>query len=90
MKVKITESWPGEFDQDSETLGRLTGCAVDAVFEAAGVDAGGVIYKAQSSPRGGELDVVEQLTAKMKRMYDDRLNRLLNDIEAEARAQTKA
>ena len=89
MKVKITESFPGEFKQDSETLGRLAGCAMDAAFEAAGVDAKDEIYKALN-PRGGELDVVEELTAKMKTMYTQRLSSLISHIEEEARGQNKA
>jgi hypothetical protein len=73
MKVQVLESYAGEFAEPG--AGEKLKLAVEAAAEQAGVEP---LSKAKH--RGGELDVVEELTQRMRGAYQERTDALIKAV----------
>jgi len=81
LKVVVEQSYPGELAEDGAREKLDT--AIAAVVEQL------PLVKASKAHRGGELDVVEELTVQMRQMYQARVERL-NKAIVEAYGRTSS
>ena len=91
MKIKLEESTPGEFrlaDPDEVLRKARTGLKA-ALVEATGTDFSeccGPEMFSKAMPRGGEMQVVEDLAKSMANLYTERMERLQEELLAEVDA----
>jgi hypothetical protein len=81
LKLEITQTRPGEFDNAAATAEKLEIAGAAALLKATGVEH---IVKAHA--RGGEMQVIADLAALTTQLYTRRMERLTADVEALVKA----
>tara|TARA_A100001388_G_scaffold276238_1_gene263435 strand:- start:527 stop:811 length:285 start_codon:yes stop_codon:yes gene_type:complete len=84
MKLEINESYEGELSDEAQRVRDKANWALQAALRAAGVPSccGGLEKSLKSSPenRIGEMQVLEELTLDLAKMYEERLSLLQRDL----------
>lgn len=80
MKLEIQESYEGELKEQSQRVRDKANWALQSALKAAGVPTccGGLekALKPENQERIGEMQVIEDLTQELSRIYEDRLMQL--------------
>ena len=76
MKIRVTESHPGEFSESRKVLESRFLAAIGPALDAAQAP----LKKAATPSRGGEVDALEEITQHMVTMYKARTDQMLADI----------
>jgi len=78
MKLELHESFPGELGGTPENIIKKAQLAFDAALESLGCETCGGLHKALG--RGGELQIIEDLTQRLATKYANRLEKLRDDL----------